>query len=286
MEKGCSLSMTHEEDLKELAKALTYTAQSAGELVLRYRDSGQEVTFKEDGSPVTVADRAAEELILNDLAGLAPDILVVGEETANVALDSFDPDQPFFLVDPVDGTRGYVKGGNEFSINIALVQNREPVFGLIYAPALEKLYLTYSANEAVKATMMPQRGQKLNELDQTPLRIRPAGSGLTAVISRTHFNEETRAYLARLPIAETKNVSSSLKFTLVAEGSADLYPRLAPTMEWDTAAGHAILSAAGGHVIMKDGDPLKYGKIETKLLNPSFIAWGVTPAQVPGMAKV
>jgi 3'(2'), 5'-bisphosphate nucleotidase len=275
----------HDVDLKELAEALIHTAQSAGELILRYRDSGQEVTFKADGSPVTVADRAAEELILNDLAGLVPDIMVIGEETAGVVLDSLDPDKPFFLVDPVDGTRGFVKGGNEFSVNIALIRDRRPVFGLIYAPALEKLYLTHSANEAVSARMAPRRGQKLGDLQHTPLHVRELGTGLTAVVSRTHMNDKTRAYMARLPITETKNMSSSLKFTMVAEGGADLYPRLAPTMEWDTAAGHAIIAAAGGHVVMEDGSPLMYGKVATGLLNPGFIAWGAMPPDT-GTAKV
>lgn len=278
----------NENDYKELASALIYTAQSAGELIMRYRDSGQEVTFKEDGSPVTAADRAAEELILNDLAGLTPGITVIGEESAGALKDTFDPDQPFFLVDPVDGTRGFVKGGNEFSVNIGYVENRKPIFGLIYAPALGKLYFTRTPQEAVYVQMAPRRGQDIDDLQQVPLSVRATpGHGLTAVVSRTHMNDETRAYMARLPITETKNVSSSLKFALVAEGTADLYPRLAPTMEWDTAAGHAIVTAAGGHVVMEDGSPLMYGKTATGLVNPGFIAWGAGPSGLDtAMAKV
>lgn len=269
----------NDNDYQELVSALIYTAQSAGELILRYRDSGQEVTFKEDGSPVTPADRAAEELILNDLAGIAPGITVIGEESAGALKHTFDPDQPFFLVDPVDGTRGFVKGGKEFSVNIGYIENRTPVFGLIYAPALSMLYFTRTRQEAVRARMAPVRGQNITDLVLEPLRVRPTpGHGLTAVVSRTHTNDRTRAYMARLPITETRNISSSLKFTLLAEAVADLYPRLAPTMEWDTAAGHAILAAAGGHVVMEDGSPLMYGKTATGLVNPGFIAWGAGPS--------
>lgn len=278
----------NENEYKDLVSALIYTAQGAGELIMRYRDSGQEVTFKEDGSPVTPADRAAEELILNDLAGLMPGVAAIGEESAAAFKDAFDPDQPFFLVDPVDGTRGFIKGGKEFSVNIGYIENRKPVFGLIYAPAFSKLYFTRSPEEAVRANMAPVRGQSIDDLQPVPLKVRATpGHGLVAVVSRTHMNEDTRSYMARLPITETKNVSSSLKFMAVAEGSADLYPRLAPTMEWDTAAGHAIVTAAGGHVVMEDGSPLMYGKTATGLVNPGFIAWGAGPSELDsGTAKV
>ena len=276
-----------DENLKELASALTHTAQSAGELILRYRNSGQEVTYKEDGSPVTDADRAAEELIINDLARLAPGIVAIGEESAAVMLDGFDPGKPFFLVDPLDGTRGFVKGGNEFTVNIGLVKNRTPVFGLIYAPALEKLYLTIGPGEAVSARLVPKRGQNLDDLRYSPMRVRTSRENLTAIASRSHMNGETRAYMARLPITETLSVSSSLKFAVVAEGGADLYPRLAPTCEWDTAAGQAILTAAGGRVIAEDGNTLSYGKIAGNLINPGFVAWGGAITVLdPGLVKV
>ncbi len=276
-----------DETFKELASALIHTAQSAGELILRYRNSGQEVTYKDDGSPVTVADRAAEELIINDLARLAPGVVAIGEESAAVTLADFDPDEPFFLVDPLDGTRGFVKGGDEFSVNVGLVKDRTPVFGLIYAPALEKLYLTVAPGEAVSARLAPARGHKLDELQFSPLRVRTPPGGLTAIGSRTHMNDETRAYMARLPIAETLSVSSSLKFAVVAEGNADVYPRLAPTCEWDTAAGQAILAAAGGRVLGEDGDTLSYGKIATGLINPGFVAWGGALATLdPALVKV
>jgi 3'(2'), 5'-bisphosphate nucleotidase len=276
-----------DEAFKELARALIHTAQSAGELILRYRNSGQEVTYKDDGSPVTVADRAAEELIINDLARLAPGVVAIGEESVGVTLADFDPDKPFFLVDPLDGTRGFVKGGDEFSVNIGLVRDRTPVFGLIYAPALEKLYLTVAPGEAASARLVPARGQNLDDLSFTPLHVRTSVGKLTAVASRSHMNDATRDYMARLPIAETLSVSSSLKFAVVAEGGADLYPRLAPTCEWDTAAGQAILTAAGGKVLAEDGNPLAYGKVAADLVNPGFVAWGGALATLdPAMVKV
>lgn len=276
-----------DENFNELVNALIHTAQSAGELILRYRNSGQEVTYKEDGSPVTDADRAAEELIINDLASIAPGIPAIGEESAAVMMAGFDPEKPFFLVDPLDGTRGFVKGGNEFSVNIGLVKGRTPVFGLIYAPALEKLYLTIAPGEAVSARLVPVRGQHLDSLQYTRLSVRMPEGKLTAVASRSHLNEATRAYMARLPIGETRSVSSSLKFGVVAEGGADLYPRLGPTCEWDTAAGQAILTAAGGQVLAEDGKTLSYGKVKGGLLNPGFVAWGGAARVLdPALVKV
>lgn len=265
----------HDENFRELAAALTHTARSAGELILRYRAEGNEVTIKADGSPVTCADRAAEELILNDLARLMPHALVVGEESAAAMRNAFDSDKPFFLVDPLDGTGSFVKGGSDFTVNIALVKNRVPVFGLIYAPVLERLYLTFSPREAVTAHLAPARGHgTLADLQYTPLRTRNAGDKLTAVVSQAHLTPETVIYMARLPITESSPVSSSMKFVVIAEGKADVYPRIAPTCEWDTAAGHAVLVAAGGCVITVDGLPLQYGKTADALVNPGFVAWG------------
>lgn len=261
--------------LKDLAASLIHTARSAGELILRYRDAGSEVFFKADGSPVTNADQAAEELILNDLARLAPGFAVVAEESVAVTGDSLDPDAPFFLVDPLDGTRDFVRGGNDFTVNIALITRRRPVFGLIYAPASERLYLTPARGEAVTAQLAPLRGEAIDGLETTPLRTRqPDAERLTILASRSHMNEKTSQYIANLNVAEMLQFSSSLKFCVIAEGRADLYPRLAPTSEWDTAAGQAILEAAGGVVLTENGDPLTYGKVSDGFLNSGFLAWG------------
>lgn len=264
-----------DEDLKELAEALIHTAQSAGELIMRYRVADSAVFYKEDGSPVTNADRAAEELILNDLARLAPGCVVVAEESVSFIGESLDASKPFFLVDPLDGTRDFVRGGKDFTVNIGLIRDRVPVFGLIYAPAIECLYFTRAAGEAVSARLTPTRGQPAEALTLTPLKTREPEAGKFAVLaSRSHLNEATAEFIAGLGTAETLQFSSSLKFGVLADGGADLYPRLGPTCEWDTAAGHAILDAAGGIVICEDGTSLAYGKTDRNFVNPGFIAWG------------
>ena len=277
-----------DEDFSELAMALIRTAQSAGELILRYRNSTSQITYKDDGSPVTDADRAAEEMILNDMARLVPGIVVVAEESASVIGDALDPDKPFFLVDPLDGTKEFVRGGKDFTVNIALIRDRQPVFGLIYAPALECLYMTMSVGKAVSARMSPTRGDNSEPVKLTEMHTRQGQPGkLTAVASRTHLSDETVRYIAGLGVTETQNFSSSLKFGVLADGGADVYPRLSPTSEWDTAAGHAILNAAGGFVVTEDGGPLTYGKIGDAFLNPGFIAWGSRVAALDsGPAKV
>lgn len=261
------------ESYHDLADALIHTAQNAGDLIMRYRNSGTQVNYKADDSPVTEADKAAEELILNDLARHASNITAIGEESAALVIDSLVSDAPFFLVDALDGTRAFIKGGSEFTINIALIENRRPSFGLVYAPAIEMLYVTLSKQEGIKMAL-PLRGpidrsaaQRLRAKHVDPAR-------LVALASRSHLSGATQLYLDERNVAETVQLSSSLKFGMLANGEADLYPRLAPTYEWDTAAGHAILLAAGGEVVVEDGSPLTYGKVETGLLNPAFIAWG------------
>lgn len=267
-----------DKDFEDLARALIHTAKSAGELILRYRDRGALVQYKDDGSPVTDADKAAEELILNDLARLAPGLMVVAEESANVIGPDFDAARPFFLVDPLDGTRGFVRGGNDFTVNIALIEDRLPVFGLIYAPASERLFVTLRRGEAVAGPLAPSRGKPVAELDMTPVRTRkPAPEMLTVLASRSHLNEKTAQFIEKLSVGDTLQISSSLKFVIVAEGTADVYPRLAPTCEWDTAAGQAILSAAGGAVVTEHGQTLTYGHADRNFLNPGFIAWGEAP---------
>lgn len=264
-----------DEEIKELAFALLHTAQSAGELILRYRDGDTNVAYKPDGSPVTDADKAAEELILNDLARIAPGVMVVAEESAAVIGDDFDPAKPFFLVDPLDGTRDFVRGGKDFTVNIALIRDRYPVFGLIYIPATERLFLTLQTDQAVSGEMKPSRGSPSTGLKLTQIHTRePDREKLSVLASRSHLNENTAQFIEKLHVGETLQFSSSLKFAVIAEGTADVYPRLAPTCEWDTAAGQAILCAAGGAVVTEDGAPLSYGHHDRKFLNPGFIAWG------------
>ncbi len=269
-----------DDDIKDLALALIHTAQSAGELILRYRESGAAVDYKQDGSPVTDADKAAEELILNDLARLAPGLIVVAEESASVIGEDFNASAPFFLVDPLDGTRDFVRGGKDFTVNIALIRECFPVFGLIYAPASERLFVTLEPDAAFSAALKPARGAPFSGLKMTALHTRtPDPAGLGVLASRSHMNEKTSRFIEGLSVGGMVQCSSSLKFCLLAEGGADVYPRLAPTCEWDTAAGQAILCAAGGIVLGEDGAPLSYGHVERKFLNPGFIAWGqpITP---------
>jgi 3'(2'), 5'-bisphosphate nucleotidase len=243
---------------------------------MQHRERGTPEERKADGSPVTAADRDAEALILRDIERLAPGLAVVAEENGGGGA-GFDGDKPFFLVDPLDGTRDFVAGGTEFTVNVALVRAREPVFGLIFAPATGQLFVTRGRGEAAKAVLDPGSG-KVDLADLTPVWTRvPDPERLTVLASRSHLNKETADFIATLKVAETLRSSSSMKFCLIAEGGADVYPRLAPTSEWDTAAGHAILVAAGGAVLGPDGGPLTYGKLQAGFLNPGFLAWGRRP---------
>jgi 3'(2'),5'-bisphosphate nucleotidase len=246
-------------------------ALAAGEEIERIYAEGFETEEKLDGSPVTVADRNAERIILERLALAFPGVPVLAEEEAAAGRIP-ELGRRFFCVDPLDGTRGFVQRNGEFSVNIALVEDRRPVAGVIYAPDQSLLY--YGA-----------RGEgafRVREKGGAPESIRPRippASGLIAVGSRGHAAHGTAQKSARLGIAEFVPSSSSLKFCLVAQGTADLYPRYGQTAEWDTAAGQAILEAAGGRVIALDeaGEetgPLLYAKTDRSFLNPGFIAWG------------
>jgi 3'(2'), 5'-bisphosphate nucleotidase len=229
-----------------------------------------EVQTKPDESPVTAADHAAEKLILARLSQGVPGVPIVAEE--QVAAGNVPPSAAtFFLVDPVDGTSEFIQKRGDFTVNIALVRDGVPELGVVYAPAKSRLF----AGDAVKgeAFRTGQSPEDTGQAARTAIRTRqPAAAGLTVVASRSHRSPETDAWLAQVKVAELVSVGSSLKFCLVAAGEADLYPRLGPTMEWDTAAGHAVLSAAGGEVVTLDGSPFRYGKPDFR--NPSFIATG------------
>jgi 3'(2'), 5'-bisphosphate nucleotidase len=261
-------------DLARAASELTAAAARAGAAIMHYYHVGPEIELKADSSPVTNADRASEAMILEALRQLAPGIPVVSEE------DASDREAPlpsrFFLVDPLDGTKEFINKRTDFTVNIALIDNGTPKFGLVYAPARALLALTPEPGRAVLATLEPnERGADLASLELRPLHVRqPSPDGLVAVVSRSHLDPATEAFLSELTIAGQSSAGSSLKFIELAQGTADVYPRFGPTMEWDTAAGHAVLIAAGGRVVQEDGGPLRYGKVETGLRNPGFIAWG------------
>lgn len=254
-----------------LLPILVDAALAAGDEIERIYAEGCEVVEKEDGSPVTIADRHAEAIILERLAAAFPDIPVLAEEEAAAgripALGRL-----FFCVDPLDGTRGFVQRTGEFTVNIGLIEDGAAVAGVIYAPDPKLLYYGGRGEGAFRV-------RSGGAAEPIRPRARPGG-GLTAVGSRSHASHGTAAKSAHLGIADFVASSSSLKFCLVAEGTADVYPRHGATAEWDTAAGQAILEAAGGRVMAldesgKETGPLAYGKVDRGFLNPPFIAWGV-----------
>ncbi|MCX5513562.1 3'(2'),5'-bisphosphate nucleotidase [Kaistia algarum] len=266
------LSIADPSPLASLADTLVATALAAGEAVMAIYGQDFCVDAKSDASPVTEADRLAEAIILADLAKLAPDIPVIAEEACCAGIVP-DVTSRFFLVDPVDGTREFVGRNGEFTVNIALVEDGEPVFGIVYAPALGVLFMGRAGLGAeemkIAAGAIVARRAITVATPSVPPRI---------VASRSHRTPETDDFLAEYPDASIVPAGSSLKFCLLASGKADLYPRFGPTMQWDTAAGDAVLRAAGGSVTTPDGDLLRYGPsyglgIEA-YRNSSFIAWG------------
>jgi len=248
----------------QLLEAMIGAAVEAGRAIDHIYSQGFAVSRKADASPVTAADQAAEQLILERLHACAPQLPVVAEE--EVAAGRIpEAGREFFLVDPLDGTKEFIERRGDFTVNIALIREGSPVLGVVLAPARQALFA--ADVEAGRAFRM--RASSARE----PLHVRAApAAGLTAVASRSHRTPETDAYLARYRIAELVSIGSSLKFCLIAGAEADLYPRLGRTMEWDTAAGHAVLLGAGGKVAAPDGRPLRYGKPD--FANSWFVASG------------
>ena len=226
---------------------------------------------KLDGSPVTEADRRAEAIILERLGSAFPGIAVLAEEEAAAGrIPSLG--ERFFLVDPLDGTKGFIQRNGEFTVNIALIEDRRPIAGVVYAPDSAALYYGAKGEGAFRRI-----GRGAPPTERIRPRPRPA-TGLAGIGSRNHAAAGTAERMAALGVTEFVPAGSSLKFCLVAEGSADVYPRWGRTMEWDTGAGQAVLEAAGGRVLALDGDreagPLLYAKAENEFANPHFIAWG------------
>lgn len=266
--------MPHSSADDELIESLLAAAVAAGRAAVEIYHGGFTVTEKADQSPVTAADHAAEKIILARLAQLAPSVPVVAEEAAAAG---FIPQvhEEFFLVDPLDGTKEFIHRRGEFTVNIALIRRRMPALGVVYAPIAGALYAGNVATAHAFRCMHP--ADAATPGPRETLHVRPApAAGITAVVSRSHATPETEAYLSHYTVAQRTSVGSSLKFCLVAAGEADLYPRLGPTMEWDTAAGHAVLAAAGGQVLAPGGAPLAYGKPDFR--NSFFIATGTVRA--------
>jgi 3'(2'), 5'-bisphosphate nucleotidase len=255
--------MSEHQNRLDLLERLLPVVRSAGAVILDIYRTEFAVRGKEDASPVTEADERAEALILSALAELTPDIPVVAEEA--VAAGRIPAvDGRFWLVDPLDGTREFVSRNGEFTVNIGLIEQGEPVLGVVFAPALDRLFAG-----AVGATAFAEENGV-----RCAIAVRePPPEGLTVVASRSHGDPAAlEAFLQGRPIAQLRGAGSSLKICLVAAGEADLYPRLGRTMEWDIAAGHAVLAAAGGRITRVDGEPLTYGKPD--FANPHFVCWG------------
>jgi 3'(2'), 5'-bisphosphate nucleotidase len=268
----------HDSEIARLADALLGVALAAGRVQMAHFAAGVSVAIKEDRSPVTAADHESEEIILEGLARAAPGVAVVAEEAVTAGRIPLLTG-PFFLVDPLDGTKGFIKGRREFAVNVGLIEAGRPVFGLIYAPALSELYVTTARDSAAMAGIEPSASvRSLADGAFQPIRTRvPDPNAISALTSQTHLNKATTEFLDGYKVVERRAIASSLKFCLLAKGDADLYPRVGPTSEWDTAAGHAILAAAGGSVTRLDGHPLSYGNVERKFENPDFVAWGRGP---------
>jgi 3'(2'), 5'-bisphosphate nucleotidase len=238
-------------------------ADQAGAVILEHYAAGTTVSHKADSSPVTEADEAGEAVILAALRLLTPDVPIVAEEAVSRGEQPNVGAGPFWLVDPLDGTKEFISRNGEFTVNIGLIEHGEPVLGVVLAPARGLAWwgaAGLGASRRENDTVRPIR-----------TRARPA-QGVVAVASRSHRDAATEAWLKGEGIEHTVSAGSSLKFCLVAEAEADVYPRFGPTMEWDTAAGDAVLRAAGGRVTTVDGDPFRY--VKQGFRNPGFIAWG------------
>ena len=259
-------------------ETLARIALDAGRLIMDVYDGDFDFAKKGDDSPVTVADEKAEALILAALAAADPELKVIAEESVAAGIVP-EHGHRFALVDPLDGTKEFINRNGEFTVNIAIIEHGRPVKGVVYAPALGRLFVAEAHNSAWQAEATPG-GAVPAAGARRALHIRRAPEeGLTAVASKSHRTPETDAFLEKFAIAGLKGAGSSLKFCLIAAGEADLYPRMGRTMEWDTAAGQAVVEAAGGRVLTEDGAPLLYGKRERGYDNPYFIVYGdVTPA--------
>ena len=253
--------------LKKLCDELQTIAIAAGDKIMEiYASPDFSVEKKADESPLTIADSEANKIICDGLNKLDPALPIISEENKEVSFDERKTYEYCWMVDPLDGTKEFIKRNGEFTVNIALIHNGSPIMGVVYAPVLKKLYYGIKDNGAFRRSDENIKQLKVNSFTlQDP--------GLRVVCSRSHLNPETQAFVDDLLMPDLVSKGSSLKFLILAEGGAELYPRLAPTMEWDTAAAHIILEEAGGSVLNASTNrPLEYNK--ENLLNPHFHAAG------------
>ncbi len=272
MSEAASHPVATRSDADDLLSVLRAIAERAGKEILGYYAEAKEieVTTKADDSPLTEADLAAHRLITQMLKTLTPNIPIVSEEDEGAnAADAATVGKRFWLVDPLDGTKEFISGSGEFTVNIALIEDGKPVIGVVHAPAMAMTW-------AGAVTAEGERFATFNETDHPPMEINGRTippEGATVVASRRHGDPASlEKFLGGRKIADTRNAGSSIKFCLLASGKADIYPRFGRTMEWDTAAGHAVLAGAGGRVETVAGEPLHYGKPGFE--NPEFVGYG------------
>ncbi len=249
-------------DLEKLLEIAKEAAKAAGEDILEIYESGDfSIEAKSDNSPLTMADKAAHNRIVSFLE--KTEIPILSEEGKDVSFDERSKWEYFWMVDPLDGTKEFIKKNGEFTVNIALIHNGESILGVVYPPVIGEMYWAINGTGAYV-----EKDGDVTKLSTTKKQL--SESGMRVVASRSHMSPETEAYVAKLDNPSIVSKGSSLKFLLIASGSADVYPRLGPTMEWDTAAAHSIVKEAGGSVVLEDGEtPLTYNK--ENLLNPYFI---------------
>lgn len=255
-----------------LIQSVIDIARRAGDAILAVYERDFAVERKDDNSPLTAADLASHRIIVDGLRALTPDVPVLSEESADIDWDTRRAWSRYWLVDPLDGTREFVKRNGEFTVNIALVEDHRSVLGVVQTPVTGDLYHARLGEGAFR--------QATPEDDPEPIRVRRAGTPLVVAGSRSHASDRQKELLGRLGAYELLPRGSSLKFCMIARGDADLYLRAGPTSEWDTAAAHCVLEAAGGDVCMFDGMPLRYNT-KASLLNPEFVAVGDTSVDWP-----
>ena len=250
-----------------LVDDLKNIAYQAGKVILEvYNSSDFEIQSKEDDSPLTIADQKANDVIVKGLSALKDQFPIISEENKEVPFETRKGYNAYWLVDPLDGTKEFIKRNDEFTVNIALISEGRPVFGVVYAPVLDEMYWGIKGEGAFL-----QKDQQETKLVASSFK--KTDEGLKIVCSRSHLNDRTANFIAAYGRPEKVARGSSLKFLIMARGDAHIYPRLAPTMEWDTGAAQIILEESGGHVLsVEDNEPLKYNK--KSLVNSHFVAYG------------
>ena len=258
-----------------LLEPLTELAIRAGDAILAVNRSAMKVDGKTDGSPVTEADLAADHIIAEGLARLVPEMPSLSEERVHLATPPYRGS--FFLIDPLDGTKEFVAGRCEFTVNLALITNGTPLLGIVGAPALGLIWRGIVGRGAERLTLRDGKAPLVEPIHTRPCP--PRGKPWTAAVSRSHGDTRTEAFISSRSGAVRAELGSAVKFGRVAEGAVDIYPRLSPTCEWDVAAGHAVVTAAGGKITDSKGAALRFGLGAEDFIVPEFIAWGDAAAE-------